>query len=1520
MLGKGVDNALTAVDNFVETPIPQAHFSQNIQNPIGRFFASIPEGIINTPATAQHGLIDLGHGLGTGTLTPQRTIGDVAEMAQLPLLLYGGGAASSIGRLGLKESLLRGATSGAKVGGAFGGLQGLSDNRNAPTVNEQFAKSLPYVGTGALLGAGLGAGGAGLLKGGQYLTPKAQQSVYESMLNARVQPGGLEAGFIGGSKAKGFADTTGQFSNLADKKVRFELSDKGARVDVSKIGYKTNLADIIDHPTLFKNYPELRNMKVTKTAESNSSFDGKEITIGAYDKSPKKALLHEIQHAIQAKEDFARGGTPSTVSGHKMIPVDRGIVDIMFQHKPGARVYLENGGSVTKDRINLVSPDQKLFLKEPDVMAYQRLAGEIEARSVAGRSPLSQKQLMSSDPYAGQNIPTKDWITQFGDEGVAGQLDPRIIKFGKNEVSWGREDMVARERFNIPLLKKVSQGGSDRDVYDLGNGKVLKVAKTARGFAQNQAEGEPYAPVPKSFEAGKNYVVVEKALPPDANVKAMIKELKANINPFMINDERLKYGEIDKFVAIVDKYGLTGDDFRNFDPMWNDLMAIRNWGTHKDGTPVLIDAGSLNVRLLKEYRGKTNMSDPEFSSAYNQSRAAKKQFGDTDPATMYSIDPNAIKRVISGAGQLKEKKLVTRMKGSDKYPANLRKMLEGRYVGITNDATKADAKRLVYLDPNAAEQRALNPQNAVDQAIGAELFNYHMEKGNVAKANEIINASSGTNEGQMIQILASYDKTTPSGAIRFANNAIKGYNETHPNSPLKLTDPQIKGFYAKAQKIQKMKAGRERNIASNDLINEINNLIPSSVVDKGIAVWKAGLLTSLRTQERNLFGNSVQALAETAKDIPASIADQVMSLATGKRSMTFTTKGSGAGTVKGLSAAKDMLARGYDPEESIAKYDVRHITWGNNPIEQGLKHYTNVVFRTLGASDKPFWNAAFARSLYDQAGAEAINAGKRGDKAFIENLVKSPPEKMKLTAIKDANMATFKDETVMGNIAKAIKHEAGKNEVSKAIAEVVAPFTGVPTSFANQIIEYSPVGLIKGIARAGRVIVKNIPEAQRAAAQEIGRGTIGTGLIAVGSYLMQQGLMTGNPKDAAEARQWTLERKQANSILVDGEWRSLNSISPAFLILLAGAKYQEAQKKNEGAISTVGNTAAQMLKDYVQQPLLQGVNQPIAVITDPQQNKPERYFGSLAASNIPNLVKDTAKANDSWTRENNTLGDYVQNAIPGWRNQNIVSRDALGNQIPNQSAGIDSFIDLFNSKKPVTGDPVINELSRLNGAGYNSTPGKIGASQTINGGKMKLTPEQVDTLEGQVGGQAREALSQLIQADGYKALSDEDKAKAVDSVMTAVRKQVRGNIDINGGGATGGGQPTQQSGQQYTLVDEKGNVKQINLSKQIAAPTLTNNYELDKALISKYNSALSARKSDIIALFEAKKISSADAEKALQGLKASKLGGTGRKKVARLKAPKIKIRKLAKVKTSKIKKVKRYNLAKAKITVKRLSA
>jgi hypothetical protein len=840
---------------------------------------------------------------------------------------------------------------------------------------------------------------------------------------------------------------------------------------------------------------------------------------------------------------------------------------------------------------------------------------------------------------------------------------------------------------------------------------------------------------------------------------------------------------------------------------------------------------------------------------------------------------------------------------------------KGFYTPKENDTLMGEAKALM------SDGASINFKGVkdVDQKVSAaiqEAINLDAQGNHEAAANLFNNlAEHGTELGRGVQAFSLLDKMSPEAISLSVAGKINRYNRTAARPIPQLTGEQQQQISGMVDKIQGMQLGRDRNIAINELQKVIDGYIPSTLVDKAIAVWKAGLLTSLRTHERNIAGNTIMGGSEIGKDVIASPIDQLMALKTGKRTLTLNTQGLGEGTKKGLQASKDIIQRGYDPEQTISKFDQKTVTWGNNPFEQALKKGTDAVFRTLGGEDKPFLHGATARSLYDQAKAEAINAGRQGDQEYIEELVANPTEQMINTAAKEADYATFHDKNMLSDVASAIKRAAslpenGKwGEFGKAVTEILAPFTGVPSSIVGKTIDYSPIGLAKGTVNVGRVLAGQVPELQRQAAQEVGRGVIGTGLFGLGAYLMSKGLMTGQPKDVDEANLWAAENKQANSVLIDGKWRSINSIGPQNLVMLAGAKYAEEMGKPDGSATAY---AASLGKDQLSQTFLQGVQGPLNAISDPKRFA-QSYVGNQAASVVPNIVKDLAKSQDPNQRENNNIGDYISNSLPGRQDRGIEKRDVLGNIVPQEPTGAGAFLDLFNSKTPIN-NPIVDELSRLNSTGNDATPSKLDKTQTIQGEKMKLTPEQLNVLESQLGPQAQSALQNLFQAPDYQSLPDEDKAKAVSSLLESVRKQVRGTADLSqapsaSGNVTiagGGNTASDGIGQQYTLVNqETGTVKRIDLSKEINSPALTGNTELDKKLMSKYNGELTSRANDIVALYQAGKITAEQAGKYLDDLKSQKGGGKGKKPkgiaISKIKAASVRISKFAHSKQPKIK-------------------
>jgi hypothetical protein len=114
-----------------------------------------------------------------------------------------------------------------------------------------------------------------------------------------------------------------------DGKWRFEIDDSTATVkefQTSKKGF-TTLEEVIDHPALFEAYPQLRKMRVKLSDNLRDSNIGNYAETNKLDRlflrkdliemnakylgteEFKSTLLHELQHAIQKIEKFAKGGS-----------------------------------------------------------------------------------------------------------------------------------------------------------------------------------------------------------------------------------------------------------------------------------------------------------------------------------------------------------------------------------------------------------------------------------------------------------------------------------------------------------------------------------------------------------------------------------------------------------------------------------------------------------------------------------------------------------------------------------------------------------------------------------------------------------------------------------------------------------------------------------------------------------------------------------------------------------------------------------------------------------------------------------------------------------------------------------------------------------------------------------------------------------------------------------------------------------------------------------------------------------
>ena len=210
----------------------------------------------------------------------------------------------------------------------------------------------------------------------------------------------------------------------ADGKWRYEMPDAKIK-DTMDVGgghivkrYEDDmlwnggkLSKVIDAPELFKAYPQLKDVLIDTDAimndmPSNGEYNSKTntITIHADELKYMNGILnHEIQHAIQDIEGFAKGGSPRLVRGEvkkKLNEVTKQIRQLRAEGKEDeAKALIEKNRGL-----------YNAYQKNDDFNSYKSLAGEVEARNVSARLNMTPEERRKSLAESTEDVARKDQI------------------------------------------------------------------------------------------------------------------------------------------------------------------------------------------------------------------------------------------------------------------------------------------------------------------------------------------------------------------------------------------------------------------------------------------------------------------------------------------------------------------------------------------------------------------------------------------------------------------------------------------------------------------------------------------------------------------------------------------------------------------------------------------------------------------------------------------------------------------------------------------------------------------------------------------------------------------------------------------------------------------------------------------------------------------------------------------------------------------------------------------------------
>jgi len=212
--------------------------------------------------------------------------------------------------------------------------------------------------------------------------------------------------------------------------LRQEISDLPSKMTetvhndiMSKHYFNDPMSKALTHEQLYQNYPDLGKINTTVTAWPNPKGSYSELrneieASGPSSMTQRSTALHELQHVIQRKEGFAKGGSPEMFKPHDVFSTkaleDAAILDKTMkankfgqleakerfkklfnrEPEPSAFAALERVGTGKE----LDAARDAARLSNDPIKAYRRLAGEVEARVTQSRRNLTPEQRRASYP------------------------------------------------------------------------------------------------------------------------------------------------------------------------------------------------------------------------------------------------------------------------------------------------------------------------------------------------------------------------------------------------------------------------------------------------------------------------------------------------------------------------------------------------------------------------------------------------------------------------------------------------------------------------------------------------------------------------------------------------------------------------------------------------------------------------------------------------------------------------------------------------------------------------------------------------------------------------------------------------------------------------------------------------------------------------------------------------------------------------------------------------------------------
>lgn len=643
-----------------------------------------------------------------------------------------------------------------------------------------------------------------------------------------------------------------------------------------------------------------------------------------------------------------------------------------------------------------------------------------------------------------------------------------------------------------------------------------------------------------------------------------------------------------------------------------------------------------------------------------------------------------------------------------------------------------------------------------------------------------------TRAGQEVQAFHLLKKMTPDGQLYYLQrvvNRMQGDLDQRMGSRA----PTLEINEQLASELLQARTPAEAKAAAEKIQQDVANQVPPTWVDKWNAYRYFAMLFNPRTHVRNIMGNAMFVPVRKFKNVIGAALEGLSIIPTDERT-------------KAILKAEDRPLIDFAKSDFVEIEEAITGSGKMNPRSQILdkrrifgpefmERTRNFGFDLLEKEDAWFLRGAYTDSLaqYAKANGHTPEFLKSGTKEANSAL-----QRAREYAITEAQKATYRDTSKLANQLNRISK---MNWAASVIVEGIMPFKKTPINILKRGVEYSPIGLMKGLGELGYDLVKK----KKTTAQvidDISAGLSGTAIMLLGAWLSHMGVISGAGEEGKEGDFERLQGEQNYALKIGDFSYTIDWAAPAVIPLFAGVELQRSIKESAGekyTFSRFVDSTTKITDPVFEMTCLQGIN---SAIRSAQSNK-SNPVAAVVTNAVANYV----------SQEMPSLGGAVARTIDGTRRSTYVQKDGpvpkvvattgkkMAAKIPGVTFGLQPFVDRWGrtqkngniisravqnfvspgyaSVKNQT--PVDKEVERLYKATSENTvlPSSAPTSCQQGNTTYHFTPKENTTFQTTMGQTAYKALEELFEDRRYKNLSDQQKAQAVEKVYKYAGEKAR---------------------------------------------------------------------------------------------------------------------------------------------------